>query len=61
MSTDYYTTIEREGCEECHRPGPWTDRLFVGSSSIGWRFCFKQHGRFEVWQAGDRIEVRPAR
>lgn len=43
MSTDYYTTIEREGCEECHRPGLWVGRLLVGLSAAGWRFCFRAH------------------
>ena len=43
MSTDYYTTIERDGCGHCSRPGPWTDRLFVGMSAVGWRFAFRSY------------------
>lgn len=43
MSTDYYTTVQREGCGHCNRPGLWTDRLFVGTSAIGWRFTFKAY------------------
>lgn len=57
MSTDYYTTIEREGCGHCSRPGPWTDKLLVGLSAAGWRFCFKAHkdgptlDTLEAWRA----------
>lgn len=43
MSTDYYTTVEREGCGHCNRPGPWTDQLHIGLSASGWRFVFKRY------------------
>lgn len=43
MSTDYYTTVTREGCGHCERPGPWTAKLFIGMSAAGWRFVFKAY------------------
>lgn len=41
MGTNYYTTIVRIGCTHCGQQGPWTDRLHIGKSSGGWRFCFR--------------------
>lgn len=41
MSTNFYTTVDRNHCFHCGSRVPWTERLHIGKSAGGWRFVFR--------------------
>lgn len=49
MGTNFYARTNN--CEACHR----CDRLHIGKSSVGWRFCFRS---YDEWRPSSVEEWR---